>query len=68
MDIVTSALVLLCKTRCMFYITVKTCLCALPGEQQLNCFISGIIWLAMTSHKPISLTTRLVVNPTMQAC
>ncbi len=30
MDSVTSALVLLCKMRCMFFFTVKTRLCVLP--------------------------------------
>jgi len=29
MDIVTSALVLLCKIRCMFFFAVEACLCAL---------------------------------------
>jgi len=107
MATVTSARVLLCKMRCMFIFTVKTCvlsqkevlvplfscllaflwtpgplnfgapyiLHALPG-QTVSDFSTGqqtlpfhyrhyrlFFWLAETSNKPISITTRLAVNP-----
>jgi len=55
MATVTSVPVLLFKMRCVFFFTVKTCLCALSGERTLSfSFLSAntFLWRPLIFHMP----------------